>query len=141
VLVQLSLGAALVVVSAVLHIIALDLINHRVRAVVAVHPTPLRPRIRIPLLIFATLGTFLSHIGQIWLWALVYLALGEFDRLEPALYFSTVVFTTLGFGDVLSSPDWRLMAACEAASGLLLFGLSTAFLFEVLREILRRRRD
>lgn len=140
-LVQLTLGAVLVVLSAVLHIVALDLINRRVCSVVAVHPTPLRTRIRIPLLIFATLATFLSHVAQIWLWALFYLALGEFDRLEPALYFSTVVFTTLGFGDVLATPDWRLMAACEAASGLLLFGLSTAFLFEILGEILRRRRD
>jgi hypothetical protein len=141
VLVQLSLGAALVVVSAVMHIVALDLINHRVRSVVALHATPLRTRIRIPLLIFATLATFLSHVAQIWIWALFYLGLGEFDRLEPALYFSTVVFTTLGFGDIVVSPDWRLMASCEAAAGLLLFGLSTAFLFEVLREILRRRRD
>ncbi|HSF95931.1 MAG TPA: potassium channel family protein [Thermohalobaculum sp.] len=140
-LVQLTLGAVLVVVSAVLHIVALDLINHKVRAVTLMHAVPLRARVRIPLLVFATLGTFLSHVAQIWVWAGVYLALGEFDRLEPALYFSTVVFTTLGFGDIVVSPDWRLMASCEAAAGLLLFGLSTAFLFEVLREILRRRRD
>lgn len=140
-LVQLSLGAALVVVTAILHIVVLDLVNHRVRAVTALHPVPLRARIRLPLLIFATLSTFLSHVAQIWIWAWVYLVLGEFDRLEPALYFSTVVFTTLGFGDIVVSPDWRLMAACEAAAGLLMFGLSTAFLFEVLREILRRRRE
>jgi predicted small integral membrane protein len=141
VLIQLLLGAALVVVSAVLHIVVLDLINHKVRSVAALHAVPLRARIRLPLLIFATLSTFLSHVAQIWLWAAFYLGLGEFDRLEPALYFSTVVFTTLGFGDIVVSADWRLMASCEAAAGLLLFGLSTAFLFEVLLEILRRRRD
>jgi hypothetical protein len=139
-LLQLTIGAVLVVISAVLHIVALDLINNKVRDVVALHAVPLRARIRIPLLIFASLGTFLSHVVQIWLWAVVYLVVGEFHALEPALYFSTVVFTTLGFGDILVSPEWRLMASCEAAAGLLLFGLSTAFLFEVLREILRRRR-
>ena len=137
---QLTLGAGLVVLSAILHIVALDLINHRVRLVTARHAVPLRASVRIPLLIFATLGTFLSHVAQIWLWAGFYLLAGEFEQLEPALYFSTVVFTTLGFGDIVVSPDWRLMASCEAAAGLLLFGLSTAFLFEVLREILRRHR-
>jgi len=133
-------GAAGVGLGAVLHIIALDLINHQVREVVARHAVPLHARIRIPLLVFATLATFLSHVAQIWLWAVFYLLVGEFDELEPALYFSTVVFTTLGFGDILSSADWRLMASCEAAGRLLLFGLSTAFLFEVMREILSRRR-
>jgi len=64
-----------------------------------------------------------------------------FDRREPAIYYATVVYTTLGLGDVRATPDWRLMAACVAASGLLLFGLSTAFLFEILGDILRRRRD
>jgi hypothetical protein len=139
-LVQLSIGAALVVVNAVLHIVALDMINRRILAVVDAHAAPMRARLRISLLIFASLAIFLSHVLQIWIWAFFYLLVGEFDQLEPALYFSTVVFTTLGFGDVLSTTDWRLAASCEAAAGLLLFGLSTAFLFEVLSEILPRRR-
>jgi hypothetical protein len=140
VLVQLTIGSVLVVVSAILHIVALDLITHRVRGVVALHAVPLHARVRIPLLVFATLATFVSIVAQIWLWGAVYLAIGEFREFEPALYFSAVVFTTLGFGDLVASPDWRLLASCEAAAGLLLFGLSTAFLFEVLREIMRRRR-
>lgn len=139
-LVQLTLGALLVVLNAILHIVALDQINHHVRRVAERHAVPLPARVRLSLLTFATLGTFVSQVAQIWMWALVYLGLGEFDRLEPAVYFSTVVFTTLGFGDLVVSPDWRLMASCEAAGGLLLFGLSTAFLFEVLREILPPRR-
>lgn len=139
-LVQLSIGAVLVVISAVMHIAALDLLGTRVRAVIATHAVPLRSRIRLALLSFAALGLFASHVAQIWIWAAVYMVIGEFDSLEPALYFSTATFTTLGFGDVLVSVEWRLMASCEAAAGLLLFGLSTAFLFEVLREVLSQRR-
>lgn len=134
-LLQLSIGAALVVVSAVMHIVALDLINNRVRDVVALHAVPLHTRIRIPLLIFAALATFLSHVVQIWLWALFYLVVGEFDALEPALYFSTVVFTTLGFGDILLPVDWRLLGGMAAANGLLSMGLMTAMLIEVLRHV------
>lgn len=137
---QLSLGGVLVVVSAIMHVVALDQVATRVRAVIAHRALPLRVRTRLSLMTFAALATFLSHILQIWLWALVYRAIGEFDSLEPALYFSTVVFTTLGFGDLLASVNWRLMAACEGAAGMLLFGLSTAFLFEMLREILKQHR-
>lgn len=138
-LVQLSLGAVLVVVSAILHVAALDQIATRIRAEVDHRAVPLPARIRLGLLMFALLGTFLSNVLQIWLWATVYLIVGEFERIEPALYFSTVVFTTLGFGDIVPSPDWRLTASCEAAAGMLLFGLSTAFLFEMVRMVFRRR--
>lgn len=138
VLVQLSLGAVFVVLSAVLHVAALDQIAIRVRAEVDRRAVPLPARIRLGLLMLALLGTFLSNVLQIWIWAMVYLAVDEFDHLEPALYFSTVVFTTLGFGDIVPTPDWRLTASCEAAAGMLLFGLSTAFLFEMVRMTFRR---
>lgn len=135
---QLFLGGVLVVLGTVLHIAALDRIAARVHTFTETHVGPLRRRVRLGLLTFAALGVLLSHIAQIWIWAIVYVAVGEFATLEPALYYSTVVFTTLGFGDIVASPDWRLMASCEAAAGLLMFGLSTAALFEVLREVRRR---
>ena len=68
----------------------------------------------------------------VWAWAIVYVALGIFDQLEPALYFSVFAFTTLGFGDVTLPISWRLLSGMSAANGLLLFGLCTAFLAEFL---------
>ena len=53
---------------------------------------------------------------------------GAIPDLETALYFSTASFTTIGYGDVVLGPDWRLIGAIEGANGLLLFGWSTAFL-------------
>jgi hypothetical protein len=93
------------------------------------------------LLLFAALATFLSHIIQIWIWAMFYITAGEFDSIEPALYFSTVAFTTLGLGDIIISYNWRLLASFEAAAGLFMFGLSTAFLFEILRVIWKREKN
>ncbi len=139
-LVQLLIGAVLIVTGILGHVVALDLIESRVRVVVDAHAVPLRSRTRLSLLVFAALATFLSHIIQIWIWALVYIAAGEFDSIEPALYFSTVAFTTLGLGDIIVSDQWRLLASFEAAAGLFLFGLSTAFLYEMLREIWRREK-
>ncbi|MEP3114364.1 potassium channel family protein [Nisaea sp.] len=85
---------------------------------------------RSALLSFAIL--FLGHIVQIWFWAGLYIILGEFTDFETALYFSTVTISTLGYGDIVLSPDWRLLGAIEAASGILLFGWSTAMLVAVL---------
>ena len=71
----------------------------------------------------------------VWVWALTFMALGIFTELEPALYFSVVAFTTLGFGDVTLPVPWRLLSGICAANGLLLFGLATAFLVEFLRRL------
>ena len=67
-----------------------------------------------------------------WLWAITFVILGVFETLELALYFSMVSFTTLGYGDVTLPVDIRLLSGFIAANGLVLFGLNTAFLIEVM---------
>ncbi len=50
-------------------------------------------------------------LGQtvgVWLWAFALLALGAFDGFEPALYYALSSYTTVGFGDVLPTQNWRL---------------------------------
>ena len=71
-----------------------------------------------------------AHSVEIWIWAEAFLIIGVFEALEPALYFAAVSYTTLGFGDVLLEPPWRMLAGAAAANGLLLFGLSAAFMVE-----------
>ena len=51
--------------------------------------------------------------------------------LEPALYFSTVTFVALGYGDIVLDAPWRLLSAIEAANGVILIAWSTAFMFGV----------
>ena len=72
---------------------------------------------------------------SIWIWAFFFLAAGIFQEMEPALYFASVAFTTLGFGDVLLPDEWRLLAGVSAANGLLLFGLLAAYLFELFQRL------
>ena len=90
---------------------------------------------QISLLIFAVLGIVALHTAEIWSYALVYLTLGAITEFEPALYFSTVSFTTLGYGDIVLGPDWRIMSAIEGANGLILFGWSTAFLISMMSKM------
>ncbi len=77
---------------------------------------------------------------SVWGWAGVYLYIGLFDRLETALYFAIVSFTTVGYGDVVIDENWRLLAGMTATNGLLVFGLFTAFLVEVLDVVRFRHR-
>ena len=59
------------------------------------------------------------------------------DTVEAAAYFSTVAFTTLGYGDIILAPPFRLLSAFQAANGLFLFGWSTALVFAVFQWIYR----
>jgi hypothetical protein len=92
-----------------------------------------------PKLVLLVMGASVWVLGVItacsWIWALAYDALNVFPTLEESLYFSLVAFTTLGLGDIVPAPEWRLLAGMEAANGLLNFGLMTALLIESLRQI------
>lgn len=86
-------------------------------------------------LILVTLWLTLAHSVAVWIWAIVLVLLDAFESLEPALYFSIVAFTTLGFGDVVLDDKWRLLSGLSASNGLLVFGISTAFLVEFFSRI------
>lgn len=79
----------------------------------------------------ALFGAFLAilagHTAQVWMWALATRACGALEDLEDAVYFALVTTTTLGYGDITLRRRWRLFGAMAAVSGLLTFGLSTAF--------------
>jgi voltage-gated potassium channel Kch len=80
----------------------------------------------IMLLSMVMLLTLLGNFVQMAIWALLFRVIGEFDDFQTALYHSAVNFVTLGYGDIVMSPRWRLLGALEAANGILMFGLSTA---------------
>ncbi len=86
-------------------------------------------------LVCTVLQILLIFTASVWVWAFAFLKLGVFDALEPAVYFSTVAFTTLGYGDVILSEEWRILGGLAAANGLLNMGLYTALLVEVLRRV------
>ena len=82
---------------------------------------------------------FLGHLVQIAIWAFVFKAIGEFDGFAAAFYHSTVNFSTLGYGDLVMSDQWRLLGALEAGTGVMMFGVSTAVFFAMLAKIIERR--
>ena len=74
------------------------------------------------------LGLFAVLSVEVWLWAALYLVIGAFPDFETSLYFSTVTFSTVGYGEVVMVHEWRMLAALESVNGFLLIGWSTAYL-------------
>ena len=88
----------------------------------------LKPR-HTALLIFISLSYVLfAHTLQVWIWASGFVLSGALPDWNTAVYFSLVTYTTLGYGDVVLGPGLRIFAAFSAVTGLLGFGISTAFL-------------
>jgi len=79
-------------------------------------------------MVTTVLGLFLIHTVEIWIWAAVFLATNAITPFQDALYFSTVSFSTVGYGDIIVGAQWRLLASLEAINGFLLIGWSTAYL-------------
>jgi len=76
----------------------------------------------------------ITHAVEVIVWALAY---GMVDIAAPGtnlIYFAFVNYTTLGYGDVTPSARWQLLGPITAMNGVLLFGWSTAVLFDVLRK-------
>ncbi|WP_429161384.1 ion channel [Aeromonas media] len=81
----------------------------------------------------------LGNLAQIGVWGGLFLWLGEFDTLQEAIYHSGVNFATLGYGDIVMSPQWKLLGPLEAVNGALMIGLSGASMLAVLQHHIRKQ--
>lgn len=130
---QLLLATLMVVVTVSVHLIGLAMLMRLLRS-----HTRLFRQLRImplTLLLAATIGIFAIHTVEIWLFAALYLRLHAFSHFEEALYFSTVSYTSIGYGDVLMPHAWRILGAIEGAAGIIMLGWSTAFLVSLLTQL------
>jgi Ion channel len=79
---------------------------------------------------------FLAHLIEIAVWAWLFIVCGEFQGFGIAYYHSAVNYTTLGYGDLIMSPSWRLLGPLEGADGALMFGVSTAMIFAITQALI-----
>lgn len=130
-LLNLALASAMVAVTVLIHfwglIVLVRLMGHTGRRLRA-NDNAIG---QAALLVFVVFGLIGLHTIEIWLYAIVYLELDALPTLESAVYFSTVTFVALGYGDVVLGKAWRLVSAIEAANGVILVAWSTAFLVAV----------
>lgn len=84
------------------------------------------------MVIGATWALMCVHLIEISIWAEFYVWRGCLADRATAFYFSSVTYLTVGYGDVVLPPEWRGLSSAEALNGILMAGLSTAFLFAFL---------
>lgn len=131
---QFAVSSLMVVFCVVIHGLGLFGLNRALRTEASIERLqridPLSPRGTA-----FTLGVVIAMLAlhgiEIWLFALAYIVLGAIPELEPALYFSTISYSTVGYSDVHITPEWRLLGAFESVLGIFLLGWSTAFFFRM----------
>lgn len=132
-LMQLILATTMVTVICLIHLVGLAMLTRVLRS----HSRAFK-RLRImplTLLLAATVGIIGIHSVEIWLYAGLYLGLGAFGNFEQALYFSTVTYASIGYGDLLMPHEWRILGAIEGAAGIIMLGWSTAYLVSLLTQL------
>lgn len=87
---------------------------------------------------FVSIGLclFVLHVLEIALFGGFYLWAGALPKLEPALYFSASVYTTIGASGQHFPDEWRLLSALEGLTGFLMIGWSTAVFVTNMRRAL-----
>ena len=80
----------------------------------------------------------MTHALEVLVWSWIYALVDAVPEGADRTYFAFVNYTTLGYGDVLPVERWRLLGPMAAMNGVLMFGWSTAVIFEVLRETMER---
>ena len=77
----------------------------------------------------------LAHLVEIVVWALFYWWQDVQPNLELAAYFSAVTYATIGYGDVIPPPTWRLLASTEGLIGILMCAWSGGLIFAVVARL------
>jgi len=139
---QLLVGAAVSVCNIAIHaLVAATVVQILSRIARANHTVQQSMRSTIVMIAMVSVGTvpvlMAAHFSEVLVWSLAYAIVGAAPAGADPVYFAFVNYTTLGYGDVTPVARWRLLGPITAMNGVLLFGWSTAVIFEVLRRITR----
>jgi hypothetical protein len=126
----------LIVLTLLIHVVGLALINVRmVRMLTRVHRGREFFAMFVSVMGLTALLAILLLAFEATLWAVAYRSLGALADGRMALLYSLNAFTAYGHTELVLAPHWRLMGALEALNGMLLFGLTTAFLYGHIRRV------
>ena len=131
ILLAVSATVALQVVAQAVLLTSVRLIGRRTR-----RATELRRTFWISL--GAVVPLFFGHVAQVGTWAGFLFWLGALQTYDDAFYFSLVTFATLGYGDIVLAPGYRIFGALGATCGSLMLGWSTALIFAAISRGLDR---
>jgi hypothetical protein len=128
-------GMPLIIINVVIHVLGLGLINERILQVLrTVNQRHFTSVFAVVMGVVALLATILHGMEAI-VWAAAYRLLGALPDTHSAMLYSLSALTTYGHANIMLEPQWQLMGALEALNGILLFGLTTAFMFAMIQQV------
>jgi hypothetical protein len=139
ILVPLAVGVCAIVSTIVIHALALVAVVNFVRREKGLGRVGAGFWADVSIVIVAVSFTLAAHLVEIALWAILFMACGEFHEFGPAFDHSAVNYSTLGYGNVVMTPSWRLLGPLEAMDGMLMFGVTTAMVFAVIQRLVKTR--
>jgi hypothetical protein len=131
-------GLSLIALTMAIHatsVTVMAAVLHRFRVRLESRCSSLAGAIAIVIGTITTMGLLLAalHIMEAAIWAAVYLWLGAFGSLEAAMLYSIDTIATRGASGLTLQSHRQMLGALEAANGVLLFGISTGFIFTVMQ--------
>jgi polyferredoxin len=136
-LLQFLVGSAVSICNIAIHALVMTAVV-RVSQIVAAKNALRSSRLLIAVMIATVSVLMAAHVCEVIVWSLAYAIVDVAPGDTDLLYFAFVNYTTLGYGDVVPVERWRLLGPMAAMNGVLLFGWSTAVIFEVLRRAMGR---
>src|SRR6516162_6916131 len=132
-LVQILVGASVSALNIVIHALLTVSTIGAVRSLAS--RDTLHPWLRLMAIMIATVLVLMAaHTLEVFVWSVAYAITNAAPENADLTYFAFVNYTTLGYGDITPVARWRLLGPMTAMNGVLLFGWSTAVIFEVLRK-------
>ncbi len=129
---QFLVGMAVSVCNIAIHAMVMATVVRAAR--VAGERATSRESLQLIAIMIATVSVLMvAHLVEVLVWSLAYAIVRAAPPGTDLIYFAFVNYTTLGYGDVTPVERWRLLGPMTAMNGVLLFGWSTAVIFEVLR--------
>ena len=136
-LVQFSVAACLIAATVVIQALFMSIGLRAFKSVEEHWPTMMARKPTSATVIWV-LFFLVPIILDVILWATFYYAQAVLPSFEEALYFSTVTFTTVGYGDIVLGREWRQLATFEAINGWVIFGWTTALIIAVIQRLYLR---
>jgi hypothetical protein len=128
----------LIAFTVMLHTVCFTYISERIELPISINGAKAVMRFALVIGRTTILATLL-HTAEAMLWAAVYWFLGALPDRKSALLYSLSAMTSYGHEQFDLASHWQLMGALEALNGMILFGLTTAFLFANIQKIWREK--
>jgi hypothetical protein len=128
-------GLPVLALTVVAHVCALVLASE---ALVRLLPNTNRKqnlRRSVTVLALTALGAATLHGLEAAVWATLYLGIGALTTAQNAMLYSLGAITSYGHVEIFLQDRWKLLGAIEAVNGLILFGLTTAFMFTAIQDV------